>query len=241
MAMIRTRFPTDTAGPATHARTALNPGEPLLWATFAKHVRCEQRGIGAVPGKLAKAGLSTLEGIIAAFDDLPDADAAPTPDVISFFRSDQDLAAQYGARLTGSSRTLFMLTPARMHIAALGSHPDDAQPEPAPEPEPVGKKKNRFAAFVGDVIETGKDIAAVVTSDTKPRRRTVSVHPLRPLVDIPRAQIAGFDIESDGLARKVHYLRMELTDRSGFEFFCGVVKEREQYERLLALTNGAPE
>ncbi|WP_173129069.1 hypothetical protein [Kibdelosporangium persicum] len=231
-------MPTETAGPAAHARTLLNPGEPLLWATFAQHILHEKRGVGAAGGKLAKAGLSTLDSFIAALDDAPDdRDPAPTPDVIAFFRTDQDLAAQYGRRLKGSPRSLFMLTPARLHVAMLGIHPDDAQPVPEPEPELESTgKKNVFAAFVDNV----REVAAAVT-DTKPRRRKVSLHPLHPLVDIPRAQIADFAVESDGVARKAHYLRMELADRSGFEFFCGVVKERDQYERLLALTLGAPE
>ncbi|ONI79926.1 hypothetical protein ALI144C_24675 [Actinosynnema sp. ALI-1.44] len=242
--MIRTIFPSATAGPAAHARTLLKPGETLLWATFAKGITTEKRGMGAVPGKLASAGRKTLDGFASLFEDREDSfnNTPPPPDVIIFWQKETDYALQYGGRLQPIPHSLFMLTSARMHVAMLDPHPDDLQPEPAPQPTPTSTRKSKFAAFVDDMVATGKEIAAAVTTpETKPKRKTVSLHHLRPLIDIPRAQIANFEVESDGVARKVYYLRMELTDRSGFEFFCGAVREREQYERMLALTFGAPE
>ncbi|MCE7003941.1 hypothetical protein LWC34_14040 [Kibdelosporangium philippinense] len=235
-------MPSETAGPAVHAQSLLRPDERLLWATFSKVTTLDKRGIGAVGGKLAKFGKKNLDDFLAALTDAGDADPTPVPDVIAFYRSESDLAYQHGRRMSGLSHGLFALTTARMYLAQIGVHPGVVldQPAPQPKPEPSGKKKGKFASFVDDMVQTGKDVAAAVSTDTKPARKKVAVHPIYPRVSIPREQIAEFSVESDGTVRKVHYLRMELVDRSGFEFFCGVVKEREQYERLLALTHGGP-
>ncbi|RSM78664.1 hypothetical protein DMH04_32895 [Kibdelosporangium aridum] len=68
----------------------------------------------------------------------------------------------------------------------------------------------------------------------------MQVRPLEPLFDIPRTQIAKLSVGSSGTFSTKYFLQMELLDGSGFEFIFGS-HDRAHYERLLALSLGAPE
>ncbi|GLZ40652.1 hypothetical protein [Actinokineospora sp. NBRC 105648] len=240
----------DVAGPAIHARTLLGDSpEPLLWAAAACAYGVDNRPFEAagrpqvnfrVKPDLGKRALDALLDFDSEEGDggAPD---RPTPDVVIVGRDKDALAMRYALRLIGYGDHLWVLTPNRLHIAIREQPPLPAPPPPPPEPA----KKSRWG-ILGDIVEAGvevgKDAAAALTKPIDKLEPSPEVRALTPVLDVPRTEIAGFSVAARGFAHKRSAcLRMQLVDGSGFDLFFGAGKEPDQYERLLALTNGAPE
>ncbi|MBM7771191.1 hypothetical protein JOD54_001395 [Actinokineospora baliensis] len=233
-----TLITAELAGPLIHAQNLLaGTGESPLWAAFAEHYSWDSRGfdsartprvdVGAIPGKV-------LTTIVNATDDGPDMDPPKyDPDVVIVSKHKEMAAVLFGMQF---GRTLWVLTPRGLRMGLVLMKPE---PEPAPEPEPKPKR-----GLIGGLVNAAKvvtdEVADMWAKQTEwPQMPT---YPVEPKFEIPRRDIAGFTVAARGLLRsKVHCLRMELVDGSGFDLIFGAGKDRAQFERLHALTLGAPE
>ncbi|ALG10023.1 hypothetical protein [Kibdelosporangium phytohabitans] len=220
---------SEFAGAVVHARELLaGSGEPVLWAAFAQRNNDEERGFGATSMKIlkapAKAATVVYEEMTVHEGGRPS--GPPPSDVTAFYYPDRKLAADYSDKIPVHD-TLWALTPRRLHVAKRLDPPKAVDEFPHGPPDPKDE------SWLDTDPKEGEQF---FRSQRKQR-----LYPLRPVVDIPRAQIAKFTVDADGALKKRHCLRMELVDGSGFEFYFGLSYPREHYEHLLALTLGAPE
>lgn len=222
---------SDHVGAATHARALLG-GEPLLWAAFSSGHSFDVRGLDPDGKPRANLALRALDTVASGMSEGMDAGSSPSTQVVIFGKKPDCLAARHGGRLgddgervAGPRACLWALTPHRLHVSTRLT---------APPPEREG--------LVKGLVGMGKEIGGLFARAERP---TSDFLPLRPAFDVPRAEIARLELVERGLKR-LPRLRMELVDGSGFEFAfhadrLGLDLERDQYERLLALSLGAPE
>jgi hypothetical protein len=216
------------AGPVAHARHALG-GEAVLWAAFAAHLVHDRRGLGERAKDLAVGALDSVVDAIADTGPGMDGPRGPgKPDVVVWGRG--GAAHRIAAALPPPGDTgpyLWALTPHRVHIAQrLDTEAHETTGEGG---------KGGAAGKAGGLL---RGIAGAFAGQ---ERKPVELRPLRPVLDVPRAQIAGFSPAARG---EQACLRMALTDGTGFDLlFLGAARfgadgEADQYERLAALSAG---
>ncbi|GAA2989309.1 hypothetical protein [Actinokineospora diospyrosa] len=227
-----TLITADLAGPVIHARKLLaGTGEQLLWAAHAKHYQLDIRGfesarvpsvdLSGIPMKVAN---SVVDGIL----DTPDTHTPDySPDVVVVGSTDMQAFKVFEHQF---GRTLWVLTPAGLRVGRVATN---TKPEPEPEPEPS-------KGFFGGVVHAAKSFTDAFAKQTVwPQMPT---YPVELEFEVPRRDIRGFTVAARGVLRsKLHCLRMELVDGSGYDLVFGAGKNRAQIERMHALTLGAAE
>ncbi|MFC5290667.1 hypothetical protein ACFPM7_26735 [Actinokineospora guangxiensis] len=218
------------AGPLAHARRALG-GEPVLWAAFAASLVHDRRGLGERAKDMAVGALDTVVDAIADSGPGQDGPRGPgKPDVVVWGRG--GAAHRIAAALPPPGDTgpyLWALTPHRVHIA-------QRLDTETPPQDPAGA-----GGSGGAVGKAGGLLRGIAGAFAGQERRPVELRALRPVLDIARAQIAGF---SPAVRGEQSCLRLALTDGTGFDLlFLGSARfgadgEADQYERLAALSAG---
>ncbi|GAA4442874.1 hypothetical protein ACFQV2_39645 [Actinokineospora soli] len=208
------------AGPLVHARQALG-AEPVLWAAFGRRVGYDVKGLDAEGnikhGLAARAAGTLLDAMVNDGYAGNDGPTGAGADVIVFSRGRDGAAVRHITALRAGERErdLWVLTPHRLHIAALV------------RPDAPTEDKGLLKGLAG--VFSGKE------------RARVEVLPVRPVLDVPRAEIAGLSVATRS---RRPCLRVELVDGSGFDLLfrgsarLGADTEPDQYERLLALSLG---
>ena len=211
------------AGPLVHARAALG-GEPVLWAAFGRGVGYDVKGLDAdgniKHGIVSRAAGTLLDAMVNDGYAGNDTVSGATADVVVFSRRGDGAAVRHITALKAvgqRERDLWVLTPHRLHIAALGV------------PDPVVEQQGLLKGLAGVFTSGGKE------------RKPVEVRPVRPVLDVPRAEIAGISVAERS---RRPCLRLDLADGSGFDLLfrgsarLGADSEPDQYQRLLALSLG---
>lgn len=222
-------------GPGIKARRLLAPGEELLWATRASRQLFDVRGLE--PDGTPRAGLPSRAGLgaVSAVGELAlatwgtDATGLPQlPDVVVMGNTPNDFAVAHGFQHRESA--MWALTTWRLFRAVSVQ-----QTQPAPPP----KKKG----FLAGVVEVGRIVADVVSSPTTNAGRETVDGDSVVIAEFPRAQIHAITLaERQTTHGPRPALRVGLADGSGFDFLLGGGRvERAQFERMLALSHGAPE
>lgn len=224
--------------PGIKARRLLAPGEELLWATRAGLQQFDVHGLNPDgtprPGVLSRAGLGAVGtvaefALTAATGGGNDASSRPQiPDVIVMGKSTNDLAVAHGFQ--HREPAMWALTTWRL-LRAVGVQ----QPQPAPPP----KKKG----FLAGVVEVGRIVADVVSSPTTNAGKETVDGDSVVIAEFPRTQIRGITLAERRTSHGPRpALRVGLADGSGFDFLLGGGRiDRAQFERMLALSHGAPE
>ncbi|HVK24394.1 MAG TPA: hypothetical protein VM677_23810 [Actinokineospora sp.] len=222
--------PQFVLGSGIRARALMAHGEGLLWAAGTKllgyHVRGlqldgqPQKGLASRVGMgLADMAGDVLAAAVPPGDGGDSPDNTPRPDVAVFGQSPDQVAVQYARMVTEPA--IWCLTTHRLLIAV-------DVPKPAAEPEPS-------RGFFGELAKLGRDVATSVATPTDDGHGRPTLDPgLRPLTEVPRAQIAGLSITGNPPV-----LRLTLADGSGFDFLNR--GDRAALERAVALANGASE
>ena len=219
-----TEYLAEPLGPAATAHLRVTrPGEPVLWAAYARahyydlpgHDEKGQRqknllvrGVGGVLGGLVDAAIGSDEG----------PDRPPPADVIVFGPGPDCLAYRY-LPPGPHRRQLWTLTPQRLAL-----HVETVPPDPG------GSLLTKAARF-------GRDIAKIVTDNRQSFGANTEGEPVSPMLtepvfDVPRSEIAG-------IAPGPRGLRVTLVDGSGLDFLLAMT-DREEIEYAAALTNGHP-
>ncbi|WP_018685262.1 hypothetical protein [Actinokineospora enzanensis] len=206
----------ENAGPLVHARITLGD-EPILWAGECPTLRFDMRGIDEYGKPKHSLLFRAAAAVVDATSDVPDEHHSERADVMVFGRNGKCAAMRHAREIIAgdsSDWTVWALTPRRVHVVRRSSM--------TPEQKKMGLLRGLVSSF----------------TDNGPK--TVTVFPTTPLVDIPRADIVGFEIAT---RENEPCLRMRLADDSGFDlkFFRtgpGYDSEPDQYRRLLALSMG---
>ncbi|SDJ21418.1 hypothetical protein SAMN05192558_109340 [Actinokineospora alba] len=224
-------------GSGIRARRLLAPGEELLWATSAGKQLFDVRGLDpdGTPqaGMLSRAGLGAVGvaaefALTAATGGGNDASGGPQlPDVMVMGNTPNDLAVAHGFQFRESA--MWALTTWRLFRAVSVQ-----QTQPAPPP----KKKG----FLSGVVEVGRIVADVISSPTTNAGKETVDGDSVIIAEFPRAQIRGITLTDRQTSHGLRpALRVGLADGSGFDFLLGSKVTRAQFERMLALSHGAPE
>jgi hypothetical protein len=222
-------------GPGIKARRLLAPGEELLWATTTGRQEFDVPGLNPdgtpKPGLLSRVAGGTagvvLEVAFAGSEGTDATGGATRPSLVLIGGSPDALAVAHGFQFREPA--MWALTTWRLLRAV-------AVKEPEPEPEP--KKKG----FLRGVVEVGKIVADVVSSPTTNAGKETADGCKHAIVaEFPRAQIRSITLpERKTSMGRQPALRVELADGSGFDFLLGG-GPKAQFERMLALSHGAPE
>ncbi|MFC5112132.1 hypothetical protein [Kibdelosporangium philippinense] len=152
-------------------------------------------------------------------------DSGPPPDeVTAFYYPSTRLALDYYEAIPYRD-TLWVLTPQRLHVAQRLQPPEPVDEFPDGPPRLSAKELARHQPQGHRTTGPVATQAAAVPAEAVCRHSSCAhrqVFPWTVTVAI----------------RKRHFLRMELTDGSGFEFFFGLRHPRAHYDQLLALTLG---
>lgn len=220
--------------PGITARRLLGPGEGLLWATRTGLQHFDVPGLNPdgtpKPGFLSRAAAGTVGAalmIVSPPEPGGDSGRPTPPDVVVAGDSVDGLAVTHGLEIREPS--MWALTAGRLVRAV-----EVKKPEPEPEP----KKKG----FLRGVVEVGKLVADVVSSPlTNAGKETADGGEYTIIAEFPRTQIRGITLaERKTSMGRQPALRVELVDGSAIDFLpCGGPKA--QFERMLALSHGAPE
>jgi hypothetical protein len=233
-----TDFLADPIGPATVAAALVHqPGEgTLLWAAYARaHVfdipglnpdGTRRQGVLARgAGKLGEVVGDVVSAALGSDED--DRDRPPPPDLVVWGPARDCLAHRYVRHIPVVSAVsrLWTLTPQRLAL-----HTEVV----ATEPEPSQGLLARVAKF-------GRELAEIVSDHRLKFGANVEDEPvalpaLEPIAEIPRSQIAGFEVAHRGSAP---VLRLRLVDRSGLDFLVGMT-DRDECEYAAGLANGEP-
>ncbi|HVK26404.1 MAG TPA: hypothetical protein VM677_34060 [Actinokineospora sp.] len=202
-------------------RGLLRPGEQLLWATHTNivqyHVRGLQRDGSPQPGFGVRIGTALINGVGEVLAATEDGGGRPDqPDLVAFGTSPESIAVGI-ARLATGWRP-WALTTTRLLLA------DIVREAPPEEPK---------RSFLGEIVQLGRELAAPKDKGFGKRRQ---LDELRETASVPRGQIVNIS-----LTGKPTFLRVELADKSGFDFTLGGKVKRAHFERMLALSQGAPE
>ncbi len=223
-----------TLMPGIQARRLLAPREDLLWATSAGLQHFDVPGLNPdgtpSPGLLSRAVSGTVgAALMIAVPPEPGSDSGKStpPDVVVVGKSVDDLAVGHGLQFREPG--MWALTTGRL-LRAVGIK--------QPEPEAKPKKKG----FLSGVVEVGKIVADVVTSPTTKAGMETLAGEWQVVAEFPRAHIRAISVQerSTSLGRRPA-LRVQLADGSGFDFLLGARVPMAQFERMLALSHGAPE
>jgi len=223
-----TEYLAEPLGPAATASLRVcRPGEPVLWAAYARAHYYDIPGLdekGQPKKNLLARGVSgVLGGLLdaaAGSDEGPD--RPPPPDVV-VFGSTPDCLAQRYLPPGPPRRQLWTLTPRRLAL-----HNETVAPEPG-------------GSFLTKAARLGRDLAKIVTDNRQRFGANVEGEPISPIMtepvrDIPRSEITGLAPAQRG---KVPVLRLSLIDGSGLDFLV-TMTDREEVEYAAALANGHP-
>lgn len=218
-----TDFLADPIGPATVADALVHqPGEGrLLWAAYAKVHTFDIPGLNQdgsrKPGVLAGIVAATLGG---------EADPPPPPDLVVWGPARDCLAHRYLRHIPPVSPVsrLWTLTPQRLALHTEVTHPSPS-----------------LLARVGtNLAKLGRELAEKVSDrlvfGANVEDEPVALPALEPIAEIPRSQIAGFEVAHRGATP---VLRLRLVDRSGVDFLVGMT-DRDEFEYAAGLANGEP-
>lgn len=218
--------------PGIMARRLLAPGEELLWATTTGRQEFDVPGLNPdgtpKPSMLSRAALGAVAvvGEVVFATDGNDATGRATPPTVVYIgKSTSEFAVRHGFQFREPS--MWALTTRRLLRAVVVEKP---------EPEP--KKKG----FLSGVIEIGKLVADVVSSPTTSAgMETLDGDERTVVADFPRGQIRGITLaERKTSMGRGPALRVELVDGSAIDFL-PPGSAKAQFERMLALSHGAPE
>jgi hypothetical protein len=236
-------------GPATVAQALVHrPGEgQLLWAAYARVHYYDIPGLDP-DGTPRKSVLSRGAGKVGDFlgdvvsgalgSDEGPSDRPPPADLIVWGPAPDCLAHRYVRDIPSRSavlRRLWTLTPQRLALHT------EIVPPTAPEP-PREQGLLAKAARVGSgLAKLGREVAEIVadrrmTFGANVEGEPVALPAMEPLAEIPRGQIAGFEVAH---RKDTPVLRLRLVDGSGVDFLVGMTDE-DECAYASGLANGEP-
>lgn len=232
VAVDTTDFLADPIGPATVADALVHqPGEGRpRWAAYAKVHVFDIPGLNPdgtrKQGVLAR-GVAAALGTDSDDDHDHDHEVGPPPDLIVWGPAKDCLAHRYMRHVPPVSDVsrLWTLTPQRLAL-----HTEVAPNPPGPEPT---------QGLLARVAKFGRDLAEIVAEHrfgANVEDEPVALPSLEPIAEIPRSQIAGFEVAHRGATP---VLRLRLVDRSGLDFLVGMT-DRDEFEYAAGLANGEP-
>lgn len=246
----QTDFLAEPLGPATVAQALVHqPGEGgVLWAAYANthyydvpglnpdgtpRQHLLTRGAGRVGDFLGDVVSAALGG-----DDTSGGDRPPPADLVVWGAAQDCLARRYlrdVPSVSPSLRRLWTLTPQRLTL-----HTEVAPPA-RQEPPPAQGFLAKAARMGSELARLGRDIAEIVTDNRLTFGKNVEGEPvalpqLEPVAEIPRGQIAGFEVARRNFAP---VLRLRLVDGSGVDFLVGMT-DHDECAYALGLANGEP-
>jgi hypothetical protein len=247
-----TDFLAEPLGPAAVARALVHRPDDgrLLWAAYAtthyydipglnpdgtRRAGAARRGAGRVGDVLGEVLSAALGGDDGGRDRPPPADLVvwgPGPDCLAhrYLRVVPSVSAVL--------RRLWTLTPRRL---ALHTEVAPTATPAAPDAPEQGSGFLAKAARVGSgLARLGRDLADIVadrmTFGANVEGEPVALPSLEPLAEIPRAQMAGFEVAE---RRSAPVLRLRLVDGSGLDFLVGMT-DRDECDYALGLASGEP-
>ena len=224
---------SDPLGAATVARLRFcRPGEQVLWAAYREVFYLDIEGLDPFreprKGVLSRGaqgigGFMLVEVLLGGGDD-SGPDKPPPADLLAFGPAPgcHVHQAMSGIAAPGRrQRRLWVLTPSRLGV--LGIRPP--HPERPEQPIPEGRSLMRKAAGFGKgLVDTGRDIAKIVTDNRRRYGDNVEGEPVvipdwAPLLEFGRDRIGGVAVTERRRKRgSVPCARISLTDGSGLDF-----------------------
>lgn len=165
----------------------------------------------------AKVHAFDIPGVAPAGDD------APPPDLVVWGPARDCLAHRYMRHLPLVSPVsrLWTLTPQRLALHT----------EVPPPPQGLLARVAKFGRDLAEIVAEHR-LAFGANVEDEP----VALPALEPIAEIPRSQIAGWEVAHRGSAP---VLRLRLVDRSGLDFLVGMT-DRDECEYAAGLANGEP-
>ena len=220
-----TDFLADPIGPATVAQRLvhdLGDGR-LLWAAYARAHSYDIPGLnpdGTPRQGVFARGASALGDLVSAAFGNDESDPPPA-DVVVWGPVRDCLAHRY-VRVSTALRRLWTLTPRRLAL-----HTEHA--------EPGG---GFLAKAASGLAKLGRELAEKhrLRFGANVEDEPVALPVLEPVAEIPRSQMAGFEVAHRGSAP---VLRLRLVDGSGVDFLVGMT-DHDEYDYAAGLAGGEP-